>query len=163
MVPPGRALPTLLSSGDRSRRHAGRVFSRLGMIGVLAILGNWLANQVLNITQLFSLTRGTKRDGISLSARASRPSDAVNVSLRLIRKVVVDDMRDAIHIDAARRDVRGDEYAHFPRAQSLQRRSARALALIAVNRRRFDPGGQQLFHDFVCGVFHLCEHDHLVY
>ena len=76
-----------------------------------------------------------KADGNPVAARAAGAADAVHVVFGLHRQVVVDDVRDALHVDAARGDVGGHEHFQPAAAQRLQRAVARALVHVAVHGR----------------------------
>ena len=76
-----------------------------------------------------------KADRDAVAARAAGAADAVHVVLGLHRQVVVDDVRDALHVDAARGDVGGHEHFQPAAAQRLQRAVARALVHVAVHGR----------------------------
>jgi len=51
-------------------------------------------------------------------------ADPVDVVLRRVRKIEVDDVRDAGHVDAARRDVRGDQHAIAAIPETVERFAA---------------------------------------
>ena len=72
---------------------------------------------------------------------AAGAADAVHVILRLRRKVEVDDVRNAVDVDAAGGDVGRDQHAHVAGSESLQRRQALALRAIRMQRRRRQAGG----------------------
>ena len=59
-------------------------------------------------------------DGVANGVGAPGAADAVDVILDVHRKIVVDDMRDAVHINAARGDVRGDKHTHCARLEIFQ-------------------------------------------
>jgi len=64
----------------------------------------------------------------------------VNVVLGLARRVEVDDVADAGHVDAARGHVGGDQHTHATVAKTLQREVPLALVHVAVQ----CPGGETL-------------------
>ncbi len=49
---------------------------------------------------------------------ALRPADAVNVALAVAREVVVNDVADPLHVEAAGGDVSGDDDVEFARAKA---------------------------------------------
>ena len=61
-------------------------------------------------------------------------ADAVDVVLRLVGQVVVDDVGDAGHVDAARDDVGGDQHPDLAVAEGVERALAGVLRLVAVDR-----------------------------
>src|SRR6186997_2961125 len=77
------------------------------------------------------------------AAGAAGPADAVDVALAVGRRVEVDDVRDAVDVDAARGDVRGHQRAHLARLEARERGLALALGLVAVHRDGLDAGAGQ--------------------
>ena len=57
----------------------------------------------------------------------------MHVILRDIGQFEVDHVRQVIDVEAARRDVSGDEHTNFSVLETTERHVARVLALIAVN------------------------------
>ena len=76
------------------------------------------------------------RDADAGAAGAARAADAVHVALAVLRRVEVDDVRDAVDVDAARGDVGGDERVDAAGLELRERLLALALALVAVHRER---------------------------
>ena len=64
-----------------------------------------------------------ERDRDALRAGARGAADAVHVALRDVRQVVVDDVADAVDVDAARRDVGRDQRASLPARNAPSTRS----------------------------------------
>ena len=56
-----------------------------------------------------ALARGDEGDRVAGAARAAGATDAVHVGLGVGRDVVVDDVADPLDVEAAGRDVGGDE------------------------------------------------------
>ncbi len=75
-----------------------------------------------------------QRDRRTLRARAAGAADAVEVRLLLFRRLVVDDVRHALDVDAAGGDVGADEHVHLAVAEGAQGLLAGALAEVAVDR-----------------------------
>ena len=67
---------------------------------------NLLPDQPLDIAQEAPFVVAAQRDGRPLGAGPRRAADPMDVSLGDVRDVEIDDMADAVDIDAARRDVR---------------------------------------------------------
>ena len=65
---------------------------------------------------------------------SARPgaADAVDVILRMLRHVVVDDVADVRDVQAARGDVRGDEHLVFAVAETFQRLLAFPLRAVGM-------------------------------
>src|SRR6476661_10509632 len=75
-----------------------------------------------------------ERDADAGGAGAGGAPDAVDVVLTRARGVVVDDVRDVLHVDAAGGDVGGHEGPDLARLEARQRLLALVLALVAVHR-----------------------------
>src|SRR5207245_1354604 len=94
-------------------------------------------------------------------AHAAGAADAVDVVLRVLREVVVDNVRDVGHIDSATDNIRGDEVDDFTLAEGLHDAVALALLQIAVH------GGDafvllaEFLINFVGPAFALAEADAL--
>jgi len=73
----------------------------------------------------------TKVVATPFAPSASRPADAVDEVVRGVGQVVVDDVGDVLHIDAAGGYVGRDENAVLAVLEALQRGGALGLAAIA--------------------------------
>ena len=106
-------------------RGGGRVIESLR-----ALAHDAASDKPLQRPQLAVIFRRHKTDGIAHRVRPACPSDAMDVILRVHREIVVHHVRDAVHVNAARRDVRRHEHAHRTGLEILQR--LEALVLRAV-------------------------------
>src|SRR5512143_2382762 len=88
--------------------------------------------QALDVAQEQLLVDAHQRDGLAVSAGAARAADAMDVVLGHIGKIEVDDVRQLVDVDAACRNVRGDQDFDRATLEIGQRPRARALALVAV-------------------------------
>jgi hypothetical protein len=70
-----------------------------------------LRDELLDISEPCSLFDITKRERRPTSTRSTRTTDAVDIGLRDIRDLIVDDMLELIDIDSSRGDIRRDEDA----------------------------------------------------
>ena len=78
------------------------------------------------------LIRQHKRDADPTTAGATCSTDAMDVVLALLGRVVVDDMRHARKIEPPRGDIRGNERGDLPRLELAERLLAGLLRLVAV-------------------------------
>lgn len=79
------------------------------MVGVFAIhwhAGPDIAFYLAKISLAFFVA---ERDGATFSTRSGSPADTVNVRIRFVGKVIVNDQPDAFDVDAAGGDVGGNE------------------------------------------------------
>ena len=83
-----------------------------------------------------------------VGARAAGAADAVQVGLLVLGRLVVDDVRHALDVDAARGDVGADQHVDLAVAERAQRLLARALAEVAVDR----AGGEAALRELVGDV-----------
>jgi hypothetical protein len=89
--------------------------------------------EAFDVAQEFALVDANQRNGLPLFSGASRAADAVNVILRHVGELKVDDVRELIDIEAASGDVGRDEDAHRSPLEPGQRFRPRPLRLIAVD------------------------------
>ena len=87
------------------------------MIGVRIVGRNRLADDLFDGPQIGDFIGVAERQGDTVGARPRRSTDAVDVTLGLVGKFVVDDVADAVDIDAARRDVGRHQGAHPTRLE----------------------------------------------
>ncbi len=88
-----------------------------------------------------------ERDRRTRRARAARTAGAVQIRLLVLGGLVVDDVRDALDVDAARGHVRADQHVDLAVAERAQRLLARALAEVAVDRAGGEPAVLELLGD----------------
>ena len=100
-----------------------------------------------------------QRDRDARRAGARRSSDAVHVALRLVRNIKIDDVADGIDIDAARRDVGGDQDRHTSVPESGECPLPRGLRLVAVDRIDPDAGPRQSLGNAVGAVLGAGENE----
>ena len=74
-----------------------------------------------------------QRPGHAFGLDTGRAADAVHVVLRLLRHVVVDDMRDAVDVQATGGDVGRHQNVDLPAAEGFQGPQAVALVEIAMD------------------------------
>ena len=80
-------------------------------------LGQIKSGQSLDRTQEVALRVVAKRDGPARVSGARRSSDAVHIGFGDLRQLEIDDMGDAVDVDAARGDVGCDQYARLAGAE----------------------------------------------
>ena len=73
-----------------------------------------------------------EREGVAGGLRPAGAADAVDVVLRVLRHVVVDDVADVRDVEAARGDVRGHEHLEAAVAEAAQGLLAFALGAVGV-------------------------------
>ena len=71
---------------------------------------------------LHLLTGGAVHQGPGLASAANAPgaADAVDEGVHVVGHVVVDDLRHGVHVDAAGRDVGGDDDAHLTLTEAAE-------------------------------------------
>jgi hypothetical protein len=100
-----------------------------------------------------------KRNGSSRGASAGGAADAVDVAFRLVGNVIVDDMRNAVDVDAAGGNVGGDEDPRLAIAEGGEHALALRLRLVAVKRLCGDPRAAERAHQLVGAAFGAGEDD----
>ena len=114
--------------------------------------------QLLDRLQKTALLVVAEADRHAAGTRARRATNAVHIRLGLHGQVEVEHVRDAVHVQAARGDVRGHQHRRAAAAEGVQRLGALALRLVAVDRVAGDARGAQALHDLVGAVLGLGEH-----
>lgn len=119
-----------------------------------------LAHQFLDCLHRRLIVRSDEADRIADRLRAACASDAVHVVFRVQREVVVDDVRDTLDVDTARRDVGRNEHARAAVLEGLQRGDALILRAIRVQRHSDDVARLQLARDLVRAMLRAREDEH---
>src|SRR3954468_5455509 len=88
-----------LGTERRSRRHV--------LVGRRRDDGNALVGQPLDALELAALAAVAERQGDARGAGARSAADAMDVALGVSRQLVVDDVRHAVDVDAARGEIGG--------------------------------------------------------
>ena len=86
-----------------------------------------MANQTLDRAQFSPLVDGAKGKRDAIGAGAAGAADAMHVVIGLNRQIKIHDVRNAIDIDAACRDVGRNEHSHVLAAKRLERALACVL------------------------------------
>src|SRR5712664_3866237 len=110
----------------RSRRHV--------LVGRRRDDGDALVGQALDALELAAFAAVAERQRDARGAGARGAADAMDVALGVGRQLVVDDVRHAHHVDAARGEIGGDQYAGLAAAEIVERLLPRVLRLVAVDR-----------------------------
>ncbi len=111
-----------------------RLRLRIGLETVDDLAWNRTLDQPLDVAKECVLVDANERDRLAARARTAGAADAVDVVLGNVRHVVVDDVRQRLDIDAARRDVGRDQHGDVAVLEVGERARAGALALVAMNR-----------------------------
>jgi len=74
-----------------------------------------------------------ERHGDACAAGPAGAADPVQVGLLVVRALVVDHVRDVVHVDAAGGHVGGDENVDLAAAEGAERALALSLAQVAVH------------------------------
>ena len=91
-------------------------------------------DQLLDVAQERQLVMRAERDRDAVGAGARGAADAVHVAFRDVGQIEVDDVADAIDVDAAGGDVGRHQRSHPAVAEVLQHALALVLRLVAVDR-----------------------------
>ena len=116
-----------------------------------------LPRQLFDAAQIGTFFLITEREGDAVIARTRGAPDAVDILLRDVGEVEIDDMAHPRHVNAARGDVGGDEQLDRARTELGERLFALRLALIAVDRVRGDAVRAEQLHDTVGAMFGAAE------
>ena len=87
-------------------------------------------DQPFDPLQYQNLAGVTQGESDSCGPGPRRPANAVNVALRIVRKFVIDDMRNALNIDAPCNDIGGNQNADLPVVEICKRTLAPVLSRV---------------------------------
>ena len=110
------------------------------------------ADHALDIAQEHAFLLVAERDGDAVGAGPRGAADAVDIAFGHVRQVVVDDVADAVDVDAAGGNVGRDQDAQLAAFEVGEHALTLVLRLVAVDR-----GGEkavlfEAFHDLVGAV-----------
>ena len=108
------------------------------------------------------ILRCDERERVACAFGASRAPDAMDVRIGSVGHVVVDDVRDAVNIETARRDVGGDHDLEVSRFESLQSLFALSLCAVAVQARGAETRVADLPRHFIGAMFRPREDQHRI-
>ncbi len=123
---------TWIDIADKIFRGARRGLLRVIKAGQLTAM-QMLTDDLLQATKLTEIFAGDESDRDAGGKRAPRPTDTVDVIFQLVRKVEIDDVRDAVDVDTARGDVGRNQDPDFAVLESLQGTLTLALGAIGVD------------------------------
>jgi len=92
---------------DKGARRGARLCPPL--IGAPVAHWNSHANKLLDIAQEGHLLAFAQRDRDTFRASARRTADTMHIGFRHVRQIEIHDVADAVNINAARRNIRGNE------------------------------------------------------
>src|SRR5262249_17539808 len=111
-------------------------FAALGCLRRLAHPRNALADQLLDRRDALALGGRNDGDCGTAASGAAGAADAMDVIVGMVRDVEIEDVTDRGNVEATRRHVGGDQQGDFVFAELIERRHARRLVHVAVQRAR---------------------------
>src|SRR5690606_41362831 len=114
--------------------------------------GQLRADDVLAVPELAVVGGVTQRSGNSVATVAACPADTVNIALRFIGEVEIDDVGNTWNVYTACRNVCGNENAYRTCAKAVQRLLAGVLRLVAVDNDRLVSVPGQITRHPICSV-----------
>ena len=121
-----------------------------------------LAHDLFEGTHHILIVRGDQGEGVAGTLSAAGAPDAMDIIIGSGRHVVVDDMRDAFHVQAAGGDVGGDHNLVMAALETGQCRLALSLGAVAVQAGGAEPGDCDLAGKFLGTVLGAGEDQHRV-
>src|SRR5262249_51643198 len=115
---------------DKRARRGARL--RPPLIGASVAQLDGHANKLLVITQEGHLLAFAQRDRNTFCASARRTADTMHVGFRHVRQIEIHDVADAINIDAACRNIRGNECPDFAFTKGREHAFPLVLRFVAV-------------------------------
>ena len=142
-------------SGSRSRRRGNGVvesFESLALDG--------FAHDAIQRPNHIGVFRRDERKSVASAFGASGAPDAMDVGIGGIGHVVVDDVRDGFHIEAARRNVGGDHDVMRTGLETPERGLTLSLRSISMQAGDFEARAQNLLSHFLGAIFCAREDQH---
>ncbi len=130
-------------------------FIRLRHFSRNALSRNLEACELFDLLQEVAFFDIAERNRLARLASARGAANAVHVRLGLHGKVVVDDMRDVIDIEAARGNIGRDQNGRATAAERIKRARASVLRFIAVNGIRVNARSLELARKAIGAVLGL--------
>ena len=130
-------------------RIAGGVRKRLNW--------NCLSSQLLDVFQLTSFIATTKRDRLTGRSGSCRSTNSMNIRLRCIRHVVINDVGNVRKVKPSRGEVRCHEHGRRLRFERPHRGVALCLTLIPMDRYSLDAFSLQTPSNLVGTMFRARE------
>ena len=93
-----------------------------------------MPGQFLNAAEQGELVRITERQGDAICARAGCSADSMNIAFGLIGQLVIDDMCNSVHVNAAGHDVGGHQDLDAASIKVCEGPLTGALALAGMDR-----------------------------
>ena len=156
-TPPAAGGPVrLVATCVRARPRGLPVRSRRRTAGGSELLGD--AEPGRELAEVGSVASAHERDPDPGTPGARCAAEPVDISLVVVRRVEVDDVRDPAHVDAAGGDVGSDQRVDMARCESCKAADAGA-AIVAVDRRGRDAVGTQARDEPVGAALGPDEHE----
>ena len=105
---------------------------------------------------------GDQSERVACALRAPRASDAMDVGVGGVGHVVVDDVRDAVNVETARRNVGGDHDVEVSRFETVKRALALSLRAVAMQTRDAITRVRDLFRHLVGAMFRAHENENRI-
>ena len=93
---------------------------------------NFLSNEMLNRLQRGQLLAVHQGESVADVLGATSPSNAMDIILRMLRHIIIDDVTDAGNIESARGDIGRDHHLVFSALESFERLDPFALGAIRM-------------------------------
>ncbi len=120
---------------------------------------DFLADEAFDGAEFFGFVGRDECEGIPRHVRTAGAADAVDIILRVLRDVVVDDMAHSSDVDTARSDVCGDHDFVFSGFESAERFDALVLRAVGMQDGDGMVVGAEFFGDLVGTVLGAAEDD----
>jgi len=123
---------------------------------------DWSTHDPFELSDYVVVVRCDERERVACALRAPRAPDAMDVGVGGIGHVVVDNVRDAVNIETARRNVCGDHDVKVSAFEAVQGVLALSLCAVAVQACDAMTRVRDLPRHFVGAMFRAREDQHRI-
>lgn len=124
---------------------------------------DFFVNEFFDISEILPILCITESERYSTCSCSTSSTDSVNIGLRDIRNIIVDDMCQEIDIDATSRDISRDKYSGLSVFEIRERSLSSILGFISMDSFRSDIFTDEIFHYFISSMFRSSEYKDRLY
>ena len=123
---------------------------------------NLLGNEFLDISEKSHIVIVTKGNRYPFRSGPSGPTDAVHISFRDIRNIIIDHVFERVDIDSTGSNIGCDKNPGCLFLEIGECSLTIVLGFVSVNRFGDNPSSHEEFYDLVCAMLRSCKYEHIL-